>query len=83
MNGECKMKKYTQKQLREMVNTGIAINITNGTLETRKELLEKEDYLNQIGYASGLYGCNGKLLQGDKTGQWYVVIGHTQAIYIF
>ena len=77
------IRRYTQKELRELVNAGIAINITNGTLKTREELLEKEEYLEQIGYSAGIYGCNGKLLQGDKTGQWYVVVGRSQAIYIF
>ena len=77
------MRRYTQKELRELVNTGIAVDISKGTLETRQQLLEKEEYLEQIGYSAGMYGCNGKLLQGDKTGQWYVVVGRSQAIYIF
>lgn len=77
------MKKYTQKQLRNMVNSGLAIDISYGTDETRKEIYAKEEYLNQIGYAAGLYGCSGKLLQGHKTGQLYAIIGHVSAIYVF
>ena len=77
------MKKYTQKQLRKMVKAGLAIDISNGNEATRKEVLAKENYLNQIGYAAGLYGCHGKLLKGDNTGQLYTIIGHVQAIYTF
>ena len=32
------MTKYTQKALREMVRNNVAVNITNGTNETRKEI---------------------------------------------
>ena len=77
------MKKYTQKQLRSMVKAGIAIDISTGNDDTRTEIRAKEEYLDQIGYASGLYGCSGKLLQGHKTGQLYAIIGHVSAIYIF
>lgn len=77
------MTKYTQKQLREMVKAGVAINISNGDNDTRREIEAKEGWLEQVGYAHGIYGCSGKLLKGHKTGQLYAVIGHVQAIYIF
>ena len=77
------IKKYTQKQLREMVANGIAIDVSKGNHDTRTEILSKETYLEQVGYASGLYGCSGKLLKGNKTGQLYAVIGHVSAIYVF
>lgn len=77
------MRKFTQKKLREMVRVGMAVDISNGTHDTRREILAKEGYLNQIGYASGWYGCSGKLLQGDNTGQLYAVIGHVSALYVF
>lgn len=77
------MTKYTQKQLRLMVKDGIAIDISYGTHDTRKEIMEKEEYINQVGYAAGLYGCSGKLLQGHKTGQLYAIIGRVSAIYVF
>ena len=77
------MKKFTQRKLKEMVANGIAIDISYGTNETRNEIMAKEEYYTQIGYASGKYGCNGQLLKGHKTNQLYAITGRTQAIYIF
>lgn len=77
------MTKYTQKQLREMVAEGIATDVSHGTNGTRRAIEAEEEYYNQIGYASGLYGCSGMLLQGHKTGKLYAITGRTQAIYIF
>ena len=77
------MTKYTQKQLKEMVKEGIAEDITYGNNSTRNYIEEKEGFYRQIGYASGLYGCAGMLLKGEKTGTLYAITGRTQAIYIF
>ncbi len=77
------MRKYTQKQLRGLAAEGRAIDITYGTEETRQEILKKEEYLAQIGYASGIYGCNGQLFEGYKTGTHYVITTRSQAIFIF
>lgn len=77
------MTKYTQKQLREMVRNGIAIDITNANLETRKEIESQEKWLTQVGYANGIYGCNGMLFKGHKTSKLYAITSRTQAIYIF
>jgi hypothetical protein len=72
------MTKYTQKQLREMVKNGVAVDVTNaggrGAIP--------ENY-RQIGYARGVYGCNGMLLQGCDSGTLYAVTARTTAIYIF
>lgn len=77
------MRKYTQKELREMVARGMAENITNAGNDERVKILDEENYLSQIGYSSGIYGCNGMLLQGNKTGKCYAITARTQAIYIF
>ena len=76
------MTKYTQKQLRAMVADGIAIDATRATNETRREIEAEEDYLRKIGYSSGVYGCNGLLLKGNKTGRLYAVTARTTAIFI-
>lgn len=72
------MTKYTQKQLREMVKNGVAVDVTN--VGERGAI--PEDY-RQIGYATGVYGCNGMLLQGCESGTLYAVTARTTAIYIF
>lgn len=77
------MTKYTQKQLREMVRYGIAEDVSNADNAMREQLEAKEGYLSQIGYASGIYGCNGMLLKGYNTGTLYAITSRTQAIYVF
>lgn len=71
------MEKYTQKQLKSLVNSGSAIDVTNA--RDRKEIPE---HYTQIGYAAGIYGCNGMLLKGES-GQLYAVTSRTSAIYLF
>ena len=72
-----KMEKYTIKQLKGLVNSGSAINVTYA-----KEKSDIPESYTQVGYASGIYGCNGMLLKGES-GQLYAVAGRTTAIYIF
>ena len=72
------MTKYTQKQLKDLVNRGVAIDVTYAR---DRDIIP--EYYNQIGYASGIYGCNGMLLQGIETGKLYAVTSRSSAIYIF
>lgn len=71
------MEKMTQKELNRLVKVGAAKDITNSS--SRRDI--PEDY-RQVGYSSGIYGCNGMLLRGDS-GQLYAVCARTTAIYIF
>ena len=71
------MEKYTIKQLKSLVNSGAAIDVTYA-----KKQSEIPESYTQIGYASGVYGCNGMLLKGES-GKLYAVTGRTTAIYIF
>lgn len=77
------MTKYTQKQLREMVACGIAENVSNYGCEEARKLEKAEGWLEQVGYASGIYGCNGQLYKGHNTGKLYAITSRTQAIYVF
>ena len=72
------MTKHTQKQLKEMVQNGMAIDMTHAT--KREEIAES--YI-QVGFATSIYGCGGMLLKGRETGQLYAVVGRVQAIYLF
>lgn len=71
------MEKMTQKELKRLVKVGAAKDITHSS--SRAAI--PEDY-RQVGYSSGVYGCNGMLLRG-KSGQLYAVCARTTAIYIF
>lgn len=59
------------------------VDITHGNNETREQIINDEEYYTQIGYSAGVYGCNGMLLKGHKTGKLYAVTSRTSAIYIF
>lgn len=72
------MEKYTIKQLKSLINSGAAIDVTHA--RSQNEI--PENY-TQIGYACGLYGCNGMLLKGYDTGKLYAVAGRTTAIFLF
>ena len=72
-----KMEKYTIKQLKDLVKQGVAIDVTNA--HKRTEIPER---YTQVGYASGIYGCNGMLLKGES-GKLYAVTSRTTAIYLF
>ena len=77
------MTRYTQKQLKSMVQNGIAEDVTNATNETRTAIEKVEGFYRQVGYSAGVYGCNGMLLKGEKTGKLYAVTARSQAIFIF
>lgn len=78
------MMKYTLKQLKDMRDQGAAIDLTSkGTNESYNEIMNNEGYLSQIGYAAGVYGCNGKLFKGHNSGSLYVITARTNALFIF
>lgn len=77
------MTKYTQKQLKALINDGVAIDITYGDNKKRKEIEAKEGYYTQIGYSAGVYGCNGMLFKGAKTNTLYAIASRTSAIFVF
>lgn len=74
------MRKYTQKQLKEFVKLGLAIDITNWSDKECYDL--QRQGVTQVGYSAGIYGCNGMLLQ-DKQGQSYVITARNGNIFIF
>ena len=76
------MTKYTLKQLKEMISSGIAADLTKATNKEYKELIANGGY-TQVGFVSGIYGCNGKLLKGLKDGRLYAITSRTTALFIF
>ena len=77
------MRKYTQRELKTLVRTGVAVDITNhGTAEYRA-LIEKEKDLDKLGYSSGVYGISGGLLQGQETGTLYAITARSTAAFIY
>lgn len=73
--------KLSQKNIKEIVNRKLAIDITYLTDKEIQEIKVNEGWFNELGYSSGIYGCNGVLLQGNKTKQLYAIASRTSAIY--
>lgn len=49
------MTKYTLKQLKEMISSGIAADLTKATNKEYKELIANGGY-TQVGFVSGIFG---------------------------
>lgn len=71
------MKKYTTRQLKELVKTGAAIDITDTISRTA---VPEQYYI--IGRSKGNYGINGLLMRG-KSGKLYAITSRSTAISIF
>lgn len=71
------MKKYTTRQLKELVKIGAAIDVTDAISTTAIP----ESY-DKIGYSRGINGINGLLMRG-KSGKLYAITSRSTAISIF
>lgn len=72
------MRKYTQKELRQLVQLGVAEDYTNKPADYMYTLRR----LDKVGYSSGIYGINGGLVKDTETGQLYAVIGRCSNLFI-
>ena len=54
------MRKYTQRELKNLVRIGAAQDLTGYGFQEMKEFLHVHS-LDKIGYSSGVYGLNGGL----------------------
>ena len=75
------IKTTTLRRLRRMKELDIAIDITNYGLDECNELRQREEGLELLEIATGIYGVNGKLLRGRKSGVYYIITKRTLAIY--
>ncbi|MDO4477534.1 MAG: hypothetical protein Q4B73_00665 [Lachnospiraceae bacterium] len=77
------MRKYGQREIKALVKSGAAVDISNHDNAARHELEAQETYLEKIGYSSGVYGLNGGLLKGHESGKLYAITGRTTALFIY
>lgn len=77
------MVRLTQREIKDMVLSNHAEDVTHATQGDYRAIINKEGWLRQIGYSCGKYGCNGMLLHGHNTGKLYAVTSRTTAIYLF
>ena len=73
------MRKYTQKELKNLVATGAAANLTNYSFEALRDFLHSHN-IEKIGYSSGVYGLNGGLLQDRDNGEMYAITARNTAL---
>lgn len=69
--------RMTQKELRELVKRGAAIDVTRET--KRNAIAERYDVISR---SFGVNGMNGLLLQGES-GQLYAVVCRCMSLYVF
>lgn len=74
------MKKFTQSELRTMVEMGMALDFTNATLD---EIHEQQGYADKLGYSMGLNGMNGLLFRNTKTGECYAILRRSSVLDYF
>lgn len=72
------MRKYTQKELRQLVRLGVAEDYTNKPNDYIYTLRRFE----KVGYSAGVYGINGGLVQNPETGTLYAIIGRCTNLFI-
>ena len=70
------MKKTTQKHIRSFVSQGVAVDITNQVGKLG------EPYTKEA-FSKGVYGCNGLLLRGLLTGQYYAVCSRSSNLFYY
>ena len=75
--------KVTRKTIREFVNNGEATDITNISFDDSKKLTADEGWLDTELYSMGVYGCNGVLFRGHKTGNRYAITDRAQSLFYF
>lgn len=74
------MQRYTNKELRHLVDLGVAENLDGTDNEYRRKIEAENGYLTQIGYAAGVYGCSGGLLKAQN-GKLFAITCRCQAIF--
>lgn len=77
------MNKTRQRDIRELVAHGHAIDITNHDTTKQEQLETLEGRLDCIAYSHGVYGVNGLLLKGRNTGSLYAITTRSTAIFLY
>lgn len=70
-----------QKEIRNLIRTGVATDITNYNFEQVKTL-NRSDKLETIAVSYGTYGMNGGLFRSQSTGKLYAVSSRAAALFV-
>lgn len=66
------MRRYTQKEIKELIRTGAAVNISDYSFSDTTEFL-KSHSIEKIGTSCGIYGINGGVIQDINSGELYAI----------
>ena len=72
------MRKYTQRELKNLVRCGMAHDLTNATAA---EVMEQREHGEKVGYSSGTYGINGGLIRNTETGEYYAITARNSNLF--
>ena len=71
------MRKYKLKELRGMIDCGLAKDATNYKSEQLGKLK-----IEKLGYSAGVYGINGGLFKDAESGEFYAITARTAALFM-
>lgn len=74
-----KFEHMTQKEIRNLVNMGIAADITYMGFEDCQNFMDSHR-LTTLNVSTGAYGMNGALFQ-DESGKLYAITSRTSALF--
>lgn len=72
------MKRFTLKELKNLVTIGAAVDIANAPYN-----LDTYRRLDPIGVSRGKYGMNGGLLKDNETGQLCAILARNSALSFY
>lgn len=72
------MQRYLQKQIKALVEHGVATDVTNAS-----SIDAIPEPYREIAYSVGVYGINGRLFKGERTKNLYAIVGRASSIYLF
>lgn len=73
------MRKYTQKELKNLIRLCVAHDLTNAQAE---EVMMLWQHCEKVGYSSGTYGINGGLIQDTRTGEYYAITARNRNLFL-
>lgn len=73
------MRKYSLKELKNLVRIGAAEDITNYSFEEVRSFNASRT-LDKVGYSSGTYGINGGLLKDYNTGELFAITARNSTL---
>lgn len=66
------MRRYKQKEIKELIRTGAAVNISDFSFSETTDFLKTHN-TEKIGVSLGIYGINGGVIKDIDSGKIYAI----------